>query len=382
MRQPSPIAGVRKVAFLAHSARSLLRFRGNLMREIARRRHRVLALVPDLDAATKATLAAHDIAAEAFPLEPPGAGPFAERRTERAIGEHVRAFAPHVLVASGPRTAVLGATIAKSAGVPRVVLLVNGLSALGYGGVETRGWLRESSARRQRRAAVAAATLVVFHNGDDPRQLIADDVMPADKPHIVTNGSGVDLSHYAATPLPSLAAGLVFLMLARLDPAQGVPTFIEAASLVKAKASGARFQIAGGDSAHVSGQSLPSLQRYKDTIESLGFATDVRPLVAAAHVVVHTSASEGLPGALLEALAMGRPVIASDVPGSRVTVDERVNGVLVSPNDATALAAAMETFLKRPDLIPAMSRAARAKAERHFDERTVIAQMLTALDLG
>lgn len=382
MRHPSPMAGVRKVAFVAHSARSLLRFRGNLMREIAGRRHRVLALAPDLDNATKAKLAADDIAAEAFPLEPAGAGPFAERRTERAISEHLRAFAPHVVVASGPRTANLGATIGKAIGAGKVVVIVNGLSALGYGSVEPRGWLRESSARRQRRAALTAADLVVFHNPDDPRQLIADDIMPAGKPHIVTNGSGVDLAHFAAMPLPPLGEGLVFLKLAQLDAAHGVPTYIEAAQLVKAKAAGARFQLAGREGARTGGEPPITLLRAKDAVESVGFADDVRPLLASAHVVVHASASEGLPGALLEALATGRPVIASDVPGSRLTVDERVNGVLVPPGDAPALAAAMETFLKRPDLIPAMSRAARAKAERVFDERVVIGEMLAALDLA
>ncbi|MFM9941897.1 MAG: glycosyltransferase [Hyphomicrobiaceae bacterium] len=382
MRQPSPLTGVRKVAFIAHSARSLLRFRGALVRAVAAQRHRVLVLAPDFDVPTKDALAKDGIAAETFPLEAPGAGPFAERRTERAIAEHLKAFAPHVVVSSGARTAALGALTGMATGATRVVLIINGLSALGLDGDETAGWLREGSARRQRKAALAAAHLVVFHNPDDPRRLIDEELMPATKPYIVTAGSGVDLQHFAATPLPQLGDGLVFLMLAPLDRAQGVLTFAEAAALVRTKSPGSKFQIAGPEGRQRGGLNSQHLARFKDQVEYLGFVADVRPLIGAAHVVVHASISEGMPGPLLEALAMGRPVIACDIPGSRQTVDERVNGVLVPPGDAAALAVAMESFLKRPDLIAAMSRAGRAKAERMFDEQAVVAQMLAALELG
>lgn len=367
---------------IAHRARSLLRFRGGLLRELAKRRHRVLALVPDLDDSARAELDAHDIAAASFPLEPPGSGPFAERRTERAIADHLRQFAPHIVVASGPRTASLGVTLGKAAGAARIVLIVNGLAALGADGSDAGGWLREANTRRRRKATIAGASVVVFHNPDDPRTLIADDLMPAGKPHIVTAGSGIDLARFAEAPLPPFGDGLAFLMLARLDPAQGVATFAEAASRVKEKAPGARFLVAGPEGSPPDGLTAASLARYKGAVEYLGDVADVRPLIAAAHVLVHPSLSEGLPGALLEGLAMGRPLIASDIPGSRTTIDERVNGVLVPAGRAEELATAIQSFLKRPDLIPAMARASRAKAERLFDERTVIAQMIEAMQLG
>jgi glycosyltransferase involved in cell wall biosynthesis len=73
-----------------------------------------------------------------------------------------------------------------------------------------------------------------------------------------------------------------------------------------------------------------------------------------------------MPRPLLQALAAGRPIVTTNVAGCRETVDERVNGVLVAPRDPEALAEAMESFLRRPDLIPAMARASRGKAER-FD---------------
>ncbi len=382
MRKPLPKTAVRKVAVIAHSARSLLRYRGGILRELAVRRHRVLALAPDVDDAVAAELGAHGIQSAAFPLEHQSAGPFAARRTERAIGEALKEFAPHVVVASGPRTAMLGAMLGRSAGAGRVVVIVNGLAALGIDGETPSRWLQGSGARRRRKAAIAAADMLVFHNPDDPRTLLAEETMPADKPYLVTAGSGIDLAHYATAPLPPLAGGLVFLMLARLVTRQGVLTFAEAAAALKPKAQAARFVLAGlptGDPDAVTSQQLG---RSPGSIEVRAPVADVRPLIAEAHVLVHPSTSEGLPGALLEGLALGRPLIASDIPGSRLAIDERVNGVLVPPGDAAALAVAMESFLRRPDLIPAMARASRAKAERLFDERAVIEKMLRALEIG
>lgn len=382
MQPAAPTMAVRRVAFIAHSAASLVRFRGALMRAALARRHRVLALAPDMTGPVADALEADGIVTGSFPLEAEGAGPFAARRTRNGLAGHLADFAPQVVVASGPRTAALGALAGRAAGADRVVLIVNGLSALG--GSETSGW--GSGAGRRRRDALAASDVVVFHNDEDRRALLAEGVLSAARPYVVTPGSGVDIARYAVAPLPPVADGLEFLLLARLDKAMGTETFAAAVAQVKAKAPVARFVIVGPDTPATGGAggalTARHLARFGDAVIYRGPADDVRPHIAAAHVVVHPSVSEGLPGALLEALAMGRPVIASDIPGSRQVVDERVNGCLVPPGDASALAEAIESYLKRPDLIPAMARAARSKAERLFDERAVVATMLETLGLA
>ncbi len=126
---------------------------------------------------------------------------------------------------------------------------------------------------------------------------------------------------------------------------------------------------------------LDAIGANDGTIEYLGVLDDVRPAIGRAHVYVYPSRAEGMPRSVLEALAAGRPVITTNSPGCRETVDERVNGCLVPPGDAAALAEAMESFLKRPDLIPAMARASRIKAERRFDAREVNKVLLEVLGL-
>jgi glycosyltransferase involved in cell wall biosynthesis len=125
-------------------------------------------------------------------------------------------------------------------------------------------------------------------------------------------------------------------------------------------------------------EQLPS---FGDAVEYAGAPADPEALLASCHLFVYPSHAEGMPQPVLEAMAAGRPVITTDVAGCRDTVDERVNGCLVQAGDAKALAAAMESFLKRPDLIPPIARASRAKAERFCAQDTVNRSMLAALGL-
>lgn len=382
MRAPLPETGVRRVAVIAHSGASLVRFRGALVREIARRRHRVLALAPE--GGWRERLAGVEgVETATFPLEPEGAGgAFADRPARRALGERLASFRPHVVLASGPRAAGLGVAAAREVATGHVVLLVNGLSALGIGEGVPNGWLAARGLKRRARTAVAAADLVLVHNAPDRQRLVAEGLMAPEHPCRVLPGSGVDLVHYAQAPLPPIAGGLVFLMLGRLARTTGADIYLEAAIALAAKAPNARFVLGGGRVRSADAVPGRRVEQAAGVVELAGHLDDVRPAIAGAHVLVHPSPSEGLPGAVLEAMSMGRPIIAADVSGSRQTVDERVNGILVPPGNAEALAAAMGTLLRRPDLLVSMARASRQKAERRFDEREVVQEMVTALGLG
>jgi glycosyltransferase involved in cell wall biosynthesis len=116
-------------------------------------------------------------------------------------------------------------------------------------------------------------------------------------------------------------------------------------------------------------------------LEYLGSLEDVREALASCHVFVYPSHAEGMPLAVLEALATGRPVITTDAAGCRETVDDMVSGCLVPAGDTRALTVAMETFLKRPDIIAATGRAARLKAERRFNRANVNRMLLEVLGL-
>ena len=114
---------------------------------------------------------------------------------------------------------------------------------------------------------------------------------------------------------------------------------------------------------------------------STGETDDVRPYLADAGVYVLPSYREGTPRSVLETMSMGRPVITTDAPGCRETVEDGVNGFLVPVRDAEALAGAMEKFIKNPELIAQMGAQSRKIAEDKYDVHKVNRVILSAMGL-
>ena len=114
-------------------------------------------------------------------------------------------------------------------------------------------------------------------------------------------------------------------------------------------------------------------------IEYLGRLEDVRPAIADARVYVLPSYREGTPRSVLEAMAMGRPIITTDAPGCRETVVSGENGLLVPPRDAAALEAAMEQLLTNPAQTAAMGRASLECVRARYDVHRVNDQILSAV---
>jgi glycosyltransferase involved in cell wall biosynthesis len=170
-------------------------------------------------------------------------------------------------------------------------------------------------------------------------------------------------------------------MIAPLDRRKGVVEYCKAAREVRARAPNTRFLLAGAAGEGPLAVAAHELEALGAAVEYLGPADDIGALLAKSHIFVYPSHAEGMPQPVLEAMAAGRPIITTDVVGCRDTVDERVNGCLVKAGDAPALAAAMESFLKRPDLIAPIARASRAKAERFCGIEAVNGPLLTALGL-
>ena len=114
-------------------------------------------------------------------------------------------------------------------------------------------------------------------------------------------------------------------------------------------------------------------------VEVSGHVTDVRPWLKKASVFVLPSYREGMPRSTQEAMAMGRPVITTNVPGCRDTVVEGVNGFIVPVRDSVALATAMLKFVKNPAILAEMGIRSRAMAEERFNVRRINSQILEVI---
>src|SRR5690606_13767951 len=123
----------------------------------------------------------------------------------------------------------------------------------------------------------------------------------------------------------------------------------------------------------------------EEVVEWWGPRSDMPHVLSQAHIVCLPSHGEGVPKVLLEAAAVGRPIVSTDVPGCREVVEAGVNGLLVPPKDAAALAVALRQLLEQPELRRRMGAASRAKAEAEFSVESVIRATIDlygALTLG
>ena len=168
-----------------------------------------------------------------------------------------------------------------------------------------------------------------------------------------------------------------FLMIARILYDKGYAEYVNAARLVHKRYSEVEFHLLGGIDTmypnHVPENIV--LKDDKDgVIHYLGVTTNVIPFLEKADCIVLPSYHEGLSRVLMEALAMGKPIITTDIPGCRETGEEGKNGFLVAPRDVNELAHAFLRFLalSEDDRLK-MGLYSRAKAEREFDIKHVIA---------
>jgi glycosyltransferase involved in cell wall biosynthesis len=364
----SPMAAVRRIAIVGPSLVSLVHLRAGLIQALVQRRHVVACFAPDITTTNAQALTALGATADELPPKPDGFTFFADRTQIATLTAQLSELRPHAVLVYGQDTGMLGARAARKVRGSRIIALVNGLPPVTKAGMHAASDVNAASDVGR---LLALADMAVFHNLDDQRALARSGGLPGDLAYMIVAGCGVDLVHHAQVPLPPLGAGLGFLMISRLDREKGVLDYCAAARILKARAPAARFQLAGPPGMGKTGLPVSAITAFSDCVDYLGTLDDVRPAIGKCHVYVFSSHAEGMPVSVLEAMAAGRPIITTSVAGCRDTVDDRVNGCLVGPSDPLALAGAMETFLKRPDLIPATARASRAKAERLFDQRDV-----------
>ena len=232
------------------------------------------------------------------------------------------------------------------------------------------------------RFSFRTSSRVFFENHDDMELFIGKGTVRPGQAALLP-GAGVDLARFKPGPEARQAGPFRFLLVARLLWDKGVAEYVEAARIVRALHPDVRCQILGPVGVN-NRTAVPSadLERWRaeNVIEYLGESDDVRIAMEQADCIVLPSYREGLSRALLEGSAMGKPLIASDVPGCRDVVVDGETGYLCEVRSAKALAAAM---LKMLAAAPAerrkMGERGRRKVEQEFCETRVVAKYLDAL---
>ena len=355
-------AGTKRIAIAANSASNILIFRRELIEAIRGAGFEPVVIVPP-DPATEDRMAALGAHRVPVPMSRSGLNPFADLALLRSYRSVLKALRPAAFLGFTIKPNIYGCIAAAALGVPAIA------NVSGLGTVFVRRSPLTALVERMYRFAFRRAAIVFFQNADDRDLFMQHRIVRGDQARLLP-GSGIDLTRYAPAPLPP--GPVKFLLIARLLGDKGVREYVEAARVLRSRMPEARFQLLGPlDSENRTSIHPRELQRWvaDGAVEYLGAADDVRPFIAEASAIVLPSYREGLPRSLLEGAAMGRPLIASAVPGCRDVVEPGVNGLLCEARDAQSLGDCMDAFLRlAPERRAQMGEAARRTAERFSHE--------------
>lgn len=305
-----------------------------------------------------------------------GTNPRDDLRTLAALYRHYRAIKPDIVFHYTIKPNIYGTVSAWLARIPSIAVT----TGLGYVFIQ------------KSRAAIVAKALyrfafrfpreIWFLNQDDQTAFIESRLLAHPERARLLHGEGVDLSYFAYAP-PRSKQNFTFVLIGRLLWDKGVGEYVEAARILRERHPTARFQLLGPAGVdNPSAVTLETLHAWEreGLIEYLGEAHDVREHIANADCVVLPSYREGVPRTLMEASAMGRPIVATDVPGCREVVADGITGFLCEAKSAASLTDKLQAMMAlTPDERRAMGERGRKKVAAEFDEQSVIAQYLTTL---
>lgn len=361
------------IALSINTSWNIVNFRSSLIRRLQQEGYDIVAVSPP--DGHVATLLAMGVRHIPIIIDSKGISIYRDLQLLVKYRSILKALQPAAFLGWTIKPNIYGSLAAHSLGIP----VINNISGLGTVFIKVGPLTR--LVRSLYRIALGRSATVFFQNAHDRQLFVARRVVQAETTKLLP-GSGIDLAQFVPVPT-SEAATPVFLMVARLLRDKGVVEFADAARIVRQTRPDVAFELLGFldvqnrtaiDRNTVEGWERDGCLRY------LGEAADVRPYLARATAVVLPSYREGMPRSLLEAAAMGRPLIATDVPGCTEIARAGQNAFLCAPRDAQSLADAILAFLDLDaDARAAMGLRSREIAEREFDVSVVEARYLDAI---
>jgi len=364
-----------RVALVINTSWNIWNFRASLVRALQAAGHEVLAIAPPDDYSARLET---ELGCRFVPIlmENKGTNPVKDAALTCRFYQIYRREKPDVVLHYTIKPNIYGSIAARIAGIPSI----NNVSGLGTVFIIKN--FVSKVALGLYRFAFRFPHKVFFQNGDD-RQLFLDNGLVRPEITGLLPGSGVDTTRFRPAAEFVRNSPFVFLMVARVLYEKGVVEYFEAAKIICAAVPGTRIQLLGGlDEAGGVGVPRATFEEWLQTgdIEYLGRSDDVAPYLHRADCVVLPSYREGTPKTLLEAAAVGKPLVTTDVPGCRETVVDGRNGYLCQVRSGEDLAAKMLQVLRLSDAdLQGMGQNSRYLAETKFDEKLVLNEYLAAV---
>jgi len=372
-----------KVILVANTSWYIFNFRLPFIRSLLSRNIKVIVVSPkDEYISNLKTYGIHHID---ISIERKGLNPFNDLKLVKKLSCIYKNVNPDFIHHFTIKPVIFGSIAARLAGIANIINTIPGLGYI-FAGNTVRQKAIRILVKQLYKLALKKTIINLFQNPDDRDYFVNNNLIQKINTK-VTFGSGVDLEHFTFSPLTYSKKGYCcFLLLGRLLRDKGVTEFVEAAKHTRRNFPNTRFVILGIiDRGNPEGINRKEIEEWDNQgiIEFLERRNDVRPIIQGADVVVLPSYyREGVPKSLIEAMAIGRPIITTDWPGCRETVVHRKNGILIPVKNVYKLIEAIKFMIDNPEERLNMGKESRKLAVKRFDVKRVNRMFLDAMGIS
>lgn len=376
---------IKKIVMIGTTAACFYGFRAELIKNLNLKNITVYAFTTDNDALELEKISKLGAIPISYQLNRGGLNPLADMLATYKLAQQIKQLKPDLVFSYFAKPVIFGTLAAKIAKVPKIIGMLEGL---GYtftdqpNGLSSKTKLIKAIQVFLYKLALPKLDQLILLNHDDKTELLINNDIEVKETYIL-GGIGLDLNQYKYSPATK-DLPIQFLFIGRLLKEKGIHDFIAAAQIVKEKFPQTTFTVLGGiDEANLGALTQGELTQYIDqnVIDYPGHVENIAEWIKQSHVFVLPSYREGVPRSTQEAMAIGRPVITTDVPGCRDTVIDGVNGFLVPKWNPQALAEKMIYFIEHPEQVRMMGDQSHKIAIEKFDAEKVNQRLLEILGI-
>ena len=375
----------KKIVLIGTAASSTINFRSDLIKELQQNSYKVYVFSSEYTSQELEAIQSLGSIPMTYKLNRSGLNPIADIKSTLALANEIRKIKPDLVFCYFSKPVIFGTLAAKLARVPKVIGMLEGL---GYTFTEQpRSISRKTKLIKKAqiylyKLALPQLDKLIFLNPDDPKDLLRKHNIKVKQAEIL-GGIGLNLSDYSFSN--DYPKDITFIFVARLLAEKGIHDYIAAAKIVKDSYPEIKFVVLGAVDKEALGALRDSELKQvveNDIIQYPGYVNNVAEWIAKSSVFVLPSYyREGVPRSIQEAMAIGRAVITTDVPGCRETVANGVNGFLVEKWNPQALAEKMIYFIENPEKVAIMGYESYKIAQKKFDATEVNKRLLAILDV-
>ncbi|AKE11261.1 glycosyltransferase family 4 protein [Serratia liquefaciens] len=374
-----------KIVLIGTTANCVIGFRADLIKSLHQQGHIVYAFALDYDDKSRKQVAALGATPVNYRFSRTGLNPIKDLYDTYTLSKQLKSIAPDLVFSYFSKPCIFGTLAAVLAGVKKRYAMLEGLGYLFTEQPQGVSWkvnLLKKTQTTLYRLIFPKLDALILLNPDDRNDLLVKSGIKVKRAHVL-GGIGLKLTDYPFTPTPTEPVSFIFI--ARLLAEKGVHEYVTAAKAVKQRYPDVQFYMLGAvDKQNPGSLTENSLKKLieDDVIIYPGHVSNVQEWIKKSSVFVLPSYyREGIPRSTQEAMAMGRAVLSTDVPGCRETVIHGVNGFLIQRWSPEELTARMIELIEDPAKIVEMGLASYQLAQQKFDAHEVNGRLLEMLEI-